>query len=150
MPIFVDFKADVRLFKDRMISQVLSHPNIKVLLTTCADADTVSAGTYDAVICAVGAEPVVPPIKGLDDYPNKIFTGKSIYGYENTLGDKTVIIGGGLVGCETAVYLSDKGIDTTIVEMLPELAVDGRRRPSARPDGTAWQKGALPHKRQMH
>ena len=121
---FVDFKADVRLFKDRMISQVLSHPNIKVLLITCADADTVSTGTYDAVICAVGAEPVVPPIKGLDDYPNKIFTGKSIYGYENTLGDKTVIIGGGLVGCETAVYLSDKGIDTTIVEMLPELAVD--------------------------
>ena len=120
----VDFKADVRLFKDRMISRVLSHPNIEVILNTCADAGTVTDGRYDAVICAVGAEPAIPPVRELAEHSDKVFPGKSIYGREAGLGKKTVIIGGGLVGCETAVYLAKLGIETTVVEMLPEVAAE--------------------------
>lgn len=41
-----------------------------------------------------------------------------IYGQEDTLGDKIVIIGGGSVGCETSIYLANMGKqDITVIEM---------------------------------
>lgn len=121
---YVDFKADIRVFKDRMTAKVLSHPNIKVLLGTCASATAVADAQFDAVICAVGSGPIKPKIKGLAEHADRIFLGKFIYGNETRLGKKTVIIGGGLVGCETAVYLADQGIDTIVVEMLPDVALE--------------------------
>ena len=41
-----------------------------------------------------------------------------------TVGDRIVVIGGGLVGCETADYLSDNGRNVTIIEMSREVAGD--------------------------
>ncbi|MEM2633434.1 MAG: FAD-dependent oxidoreductase [Nitrososphaerota archaeon] len=40
------------------------------------------------------------------------------------VGDNVVIIGGGMVGCETAEYLIKKGKKVKIIEMLPDIAVD--------------------------
>ena len=40
------------------------------------------------------------------------------------IGQKVVIIGGGFVGCETALYLADQGKQVTILEMLPDLDIE--------------------------
>jgi pyruvate/2-oxoglutarate dehydrogenase complex dihydrolipoamide dehydrogenase (E3) component len=47
-----------------------------------------------------------------------VLTGKTV------TGQKVLIAGGGLVGCETALFLDELGKNVTIVEMLPELAAD--------------------------
>jgi NADPH-dependent 2,4-dienoyl-CoA reductase/sulfur reductase-like enzyme len=47
------------------------------------------------------------------------------------VGKKVVILGGGLVGCESAVHLAQEGKDVTVVEMMKDVAVDAnvRQRP---------------------
>jgi pyruvate/2-oxoglutarate dehydrogenase complex dihydrolipoamide dehydrogenase (E3) component len=42
---------------------------------------------------------------------------------ETKTGDRVVIIGGGLLGCETGLYLTQQGKDITIVEMLDDVAL---------------------------
>jgi len=74
------------------------------------------------VIIATGATPSKPPITGIDG-ENVVTAEDVLLGKVNTK-QKVVIAGGGLVGCETAVYLHSLGRDVTIVEMLPTLAAD--------------------------
>lgn len=81
---------------------------------------------YDKLILATGATPNLPPIEGIGldgittlqsmkdaDYLRKVRDEKRIR--------KAVIIGGGLIGIETAEALNLAGIDITIVELLPQL-----------------------------
>lgn len=74
----------------------------------------------DAVIVAVGADSVIPPIPG-NRLPHVLDAWKVLSGEEICSGNVTVI-GGGLVGSETAEYLAEKGCRVTIVEMLDEIA----------------------------
>jgi NADPH-dependent 2,4-dienoyl-CoA reductase/sulfur reductase-like enzyme/rhodanese-related sulfurtransferase len=81
---------------------------------------------YDKLILATGAKPNMPPIEGIDldgittlqsmkdaDYLRRIRDDKKI--------KKAVVIGGGLIGIETAEALNLAGIEITIVELLPQL-----------------------------
>lgn len=77
----------------------------------------------DEVIIAIGAEPISLPIPGAD--------GKQVYQSHDVLNGMTetnghcVVIGGGLVGVETAEYLKAHGCENvTIIEMLDEVAKD--------------------------
>ena len=80
----------------------------------------ISSGDVDAVIIAVGAEPLILPLPGMDNG----VVATSVYGKEDTLGKNVVIIGGGQVGCETALHLIEHGIHVSIVEMQSKLAPD--------------------------
>lgn len=112
------FKKDVKDYTDYLIRQVLKS-NIKVKTLKEATKETVLNGEYDKVIFATGANPFMPPIKGIDD---QIVVGaNSVLRNERGFGDKVVVIGGGLVGCETACHVAEKSNDVTIVEMLPEI-----------------------------
>ena len=83
----------------------------------------------DVLVAAVGAEPIVPPIPGIDG--NNVVLANTLYENRESVGKKVVILGGGLVGCETAVHLAQEGKDVTVVEMLPDVCLDanGRHRP---------------------
>ena len=71
---------------------------------------------------STGAKPVVPDIPGIG---KPIVKGLSaLHGKEPDLGQKTVILGGGLIGCETGIYLDMCGRDVTIVEMKDDWAKD--------------------------
>lgn len=45
-------------------------------------------------------------------------------GHEDTLGDSVILIGGGQVGCETALHYAKLGKKVTVMEMQAELAPD--------------------------
>jgi NADPH-dependent 2,4-dienoyl-CoA reductase/sulfur reductase-like enzyme/rhodanese-related sulfurtransferase len=87
------------------------------------DEETLS---YDKLVFATGAKPVVPPVPGADR--KNVFTVKSVedsdrirsFVEENAPG-KAVIIGGGLIGVEMAECLADLALDVSIVEMLPRI-----------------------------
>ena len=82
--------------------------------------------TPDALIVAVGAEPVVPAIEGIDD-DNVVFATQAADKIDE-IGKNVVVIGGGLVGCEMGVYLSQQGHEVTVLETGPKLAPDANPR----------------------
>ena len=117
---YVSFKYALRDYKDYLVRQVEKSGVAVKLNTKAAPADL--AG-FDAVIAAVGAQPLVPPIPGVDAIP----AATSVYGREDSLGNTVVVIGGGQVGCETAMHLAKLGKSVTVVEMQSELAPDASK-----------------------
>lgn len=85
-----------------------------------ATPEMISAGNYDVVFAAVGSDPVIPPIPG-HDLPH-VIDAEACFGNLEKMGQQVVVIGGGEVGCETALYLAHGGKDVTVLEMLPALA----------------------------
>lgn len=77
----------------------------------------------DELILATGCQPLVPKIPGLDE--NRIKIANHVLGGKEIIsGKKVLIIGGGLVGCETAEFLNLYHNEITIIDMMPKLAKD--------------------------
>lgn len=79
---------------------------------------------YDALIFATGARNVDPPIKGLDKkriYGLRTLDDAKALAIEAGKAKKVVVIGGGLVGMETAEAFHERGLDVTVVEFLPHI-----------------------------
>ena len=120
-------KASVPPHKDRIGALVkyfkiqLTKLNVQVELGKKATAAGIEEFGPEALVLAAGAEPVVPRIPGLDN----IHTVQALDVLEGKVqvGDRVVVIGGGMVGCETAEFLVEKDRSVTVVEILPEMAV---------------------------
>lgn len=81
---------------------------------------------FDFLVLAPGAKPLFPSIKGIEN--KKIFTLRNINDMDKIKAEiknngvkKTVVVGGGYVGIETAENLKHLGIDTTLVEAAPHI-----------------------------
>ncbi len=85
-----------------------------------ATVESILADKPDAVIVATGAVPAIPRIPGLDNP----LTGEDILTEKVQAGHKVLVIGGGLVGIETAEFLAEQDHEVTVVEMLAEIARD--------------------------
>lgn len=80
------------------------------------------AGGYDAVIVSTGS---APKVFSLGDDAH-VYTAAQVLTGEKDCGGVTAVIGGGLVGCETALWLAQHGKKVTIVEAMDKLlAVNG-------------------------
>lgn len=112
-----DYKADLKAFKDLLIRRVKSR-DIDVIMNRTATSADVAAFDADAVILAVGSSPVVPPIEGIEH----AMQAMDVYDRLEEVGQKVLIVGGGLVGSETGLHLAARGKDVTIVEMVDEIA----------------------------
>ena len=95
-------------------------PALGVAIHLGTEATTQIMNGADAVIVAVGAHDVVLPIPGADS-KNVVSSWDVLAGKARAQGH-CVVIGGGLVGTETAVYLIHNGCTVTIVEMLDKIA----------------------------
>ncbi len=122
---FMDFKYDLRKYKDYLIAHVEQDANITVKLRTKAVPEAIRSMGFDQVICAIGAEPLIPDIPGVDG-ENVIWAGDSFTRPEQ-VGASVVVIGGGQVGCETAVHYGMQGKQVTVLEMQEKLAPDAMR-----------------------
>lgn len=84
---------------------------------------TVQTLSPDAVILATGARPWRPPVRGLDDA--RVVTAWDVLRGDVELRDRRVaMIGAGLVACETALFLAERGNQVTMVELLDRIAPD--------------------------
>lgn len=100
----------------------LVRSNVNVVLNTLVTEELVHSVNPDAIIYAAGASPIIPHIPGVDK-PH-VHTASEILAGKVDLHGNTVVIGGGLVGAETAEHIAVHCGDTTIVEMRPEIAMD--------------------------
>ena len=103
-------------------ADALERLHVPVHLNHEVTKDEVLAGDWDAVIVATGSSPKTFSL-GDDDH---VYTASQVLLKEKDCGESTVIVGGGLVGCETALWLAQHGRKVTIVEALDKiLAVNG-------------------------
>ena len=116
---YAQFKRDLGRFKNCLITQV-GKRNITVKLSTRATPELLAAENPDHMILALGAEPLVIPLPGVE----KTVKAPDVFGNENKLGQKIMVIGGGQVGAETGIHLAWLGKDATILEMQSKIAPD--------------------------
>jgi len=95
---------------------------INIQLNKEAMVDSILKENADEVIIATGAKPITPKLPGINR-KNVVLAVDVLKKAEDT-GDNVVIIGGGMIGCETAEFLRSKGKEVSIIEMLPKIARD--------------------------
>ncbi|MDE7310912.1 MAG: NAD(P)/FAD-dependent oxidoreductase [Eubacterium sp.] len=98
--------------------QILPVLGVEVKLGQEPDQEELNKA--DAVIAAVGAYNVIPPIPGAD--AANVVSAWDILAGEKKVTGRCAVIGGGLVGTETAEYLLEQGCTVSIVEMLDQIA----------------------------
>lgn len=99
----------------------LNKLGVIVHLNTEFTLDMIRDSQPDSVIIATGASPFVPNIPGKD--LNHVLTANDILQGSAQAGKRVVVIGGGLVGSETAAHLANHGHDVSIIEMNSDIFV---------------------------
>jgi 2-enoate reductase len=105
----------------------LTNLGVELKMETKVTPELITKENPDVIIVATGSTPVLPDIPGKDS-PN-VFTCTDPMLSRNIKGDNVTVIGGGITGCETALWLAEEGKQVTIIEMLPELMTGGMTVP---------------------
>ncbi|MCS7103629.1 MAG: NAD(P)/FAD-dependent oxidoreductase, partial [Candidatus Korarchaeum sp.] len=116
------FKDDLKQLLNWLVKQV-EKAGVKVELKTEATKDLVSKLKPDVLIIAVGSDFIMPSLPGVDKpfvlTPSDVILGKK------PVGQNAVVVGGGLVGCETALYIASVlGKKVKLIEMLDMILPD--------------------------
>ncbi|OUO80184.1 hypothetical protein B5F53_04255 [Blautia sp. An249] len=111
------FKKRIGVYK-RYLERMVGRSKVDVRLNTEVTPELVDELKPDYVIAAVGGHGALPPVKGIE----KALTITDYYRDEPEVGEKVLILGGGLAGAECAIGLAMEGKEATIVEMSDALA----------------------------
>lgn len=112
-----EFKADLKRLINYFAIQV--DKNKVEVVRKEATLGTIKEGKFDAVIVAVGGNPIKPDVPGIN---KQIVTGAlEVLNGKAQLGKKVIIVGGGTVGTEVGLFLAEQGKEIIIVEMLDEF-----------------------------
>ena len=76
----------------------------------------------DTIILATGSTPLLLPIPGLSDCG--YVTAQDMLDGKAQMGKNVLVVGGGMVGCEAAEYLAERGHQVTVIEMKDVIAAD--------------------------
>ncbi len=112
-----DFKADIRRLIDYLSTQV-KKAGVKIVEGE-ATSQTIKDGEFEVVIVATGSTPSVPDVPGLSK-PFVIGALDVLHGAQT--GKDVIVVGGGLPGCDIALFQAEQGKRVTIVEMMDEIA----------------------------
>jgi 2-enoate reductase len=122
-----EFKKDLR----RLLAwyeRQMEKTDVMVLKNTMVTEEIVADAAPDAIIVATGAHPMVPPIPGVDQ--EKVITAVDLLKGKKEPGKRAVVAGGGLAGCEVAIWLAHKGCTVSVVEMLDDVMIGGASVPT--------------------
>jgi NADPH-dependent 2,4-dienoyl-CoA reductase/sulfur reductase-like enzyme len=109
-------KSEVLRYRDYQVRK-LDELGVDVHTGVDVTADVVEREDPDVVVLATGAEPLFPPIPGIDG-PTVVDAQDILYRrVPFAAGDHIAIVGGSATGCETAELLVEEGVDVTILEM---------------------------------
>lgn len=115
----VSFKPEIMDYYHWIVRQA-QESGIQIVYNKEVTPEYVREIAPDVFIDASGAVPFLPPVKGIE----KVETFEKALLSQTYEGNRIVVIGGGLVGCETAYKLSEMGKKVTVVEMLPDILME--------------------------
>ncbi len=101
----------------------LKKASVKIILNTEVTPELVEREKPDVVIIATGSKPIQPKIKGIEKI--KVTTCIDLLLGKKKAGESVVVVGGGLVGCETALWLAKQKRKVTVIEKMPDLMMAG-------------------------
>ena len=111
------WKKDLLALVDWLETQ-LQESSVALNLNTEVTPEYITKYNPDVLIVSTGSTPCKPDIPGVESALTAIDVLKGV-----AVGDRIVICGGGLVGCEVAWYLAELDKEVTIVEMLGEIGM---------------------------
>jgi 2,4-dienoyl-CoA reductase-like NADH-dependent reductase (Old Yellow Enzyme family)/thioredoxin reductase len=117
----LEIKADMKRYTEWLVQQTENASGVTIKLNTNATAEKVASDKADAVIVAVGTDPVVADFPGADR-KNVFWVGDVNIGNAK-VGENVMVIGGGFTGSETALQLAKDGKKVTVVDMLDLLTL---------------------------
>jgi 2-enoate reductase len=110
-----EFKKDLKDF-NRYMSRKINKLRVDLRLGRDATAKMVKEANPDVVIIATGGSFIIPKIPGVNRY--NVFTAVDLLLGRKKAGEKVLVLGGGVIGCETGIHLAQKSRKVTIVEAL--------------------------------
>ena len=116
-PFKQEFAGYIKYMRDR-----LERDGVSLEFNRELTIEDIAREKPDTVVVATGGKPLIPGIPGIDG-PNVVKASDVLTG-SKVAGQNVLVAGGGLVGCETALFLDELGKNVTIVEQLGELASD--------------------------
>lgn len=116
-----DFKQDLRGYIKYLLTQV-KKLDVSIELEKEATPELVQKMAPEVVLVATGATSIVPEIKGVDR--DAVVTAIDLLLGKKEVGKTVVVAGGGMIGCELAVYLGQRGKQVTVIEMLGDIATN--------------------------
>jgi 2,4-dienoyl-CoA reductase-like NADH-dependent reductase (Old Yellow Enzyme family)/thioredoxin reductase len=114
-------KDEITPFIDYLSGQ-LKQKGVEVRLNTKVTRQEIENINPEVVISATGALPLIPPIPGVDS--ENVVSAWDALLHPEKVDQNVVIIGGGMVGCEVACFLSEKGKTVILIEMLEDVGLD--------------------------
>ena len=115
-------KEKILWFLDYLLTR-LSKEGVALRLGRPATVQGILRGKPDAVILATGAKPVVSAFRAANGA--KMHSSWDVLaGRKNVKGERVAVVGGGTVGCETALFLAPHNRKVTVIEMLDSIAPD--------------------------
>jgi len=112
-------KEELKNILDYLTGQMKTL-KIPVKLGVKVDSGLIKKTRPDVIVIATGSKPSIPAVEG----KAKILTSHDVLGRKIPKAENFLIIGGGMVGCELAEYLVEKGKKVSVVEILREIASD--------------------------
>ena len=95
---------------------------VKIHMNTTVDLEMVKAEKPDAVIVSTGSKTLILPIEGIEN--PAIIHGSDLLDGKRAAGKKVLVVGGGMVGCETAAFLGEQQHDVTVIEFRDTVGAD--------------------------
>jgi 2,4-dienoyl-CoA reductase-like NADH-dependent reductase (Old Yellow Enzyme family)/thioredoxin reductase len=117
------YKWAIKDFKDYLITR-MDKTGVKVLLNTAANPEIIKAKGYDTVLVAVGADPNIPKIPGVNG--SNVYNIIDSYSKEQSMGKNVVFIGGGEFGADAGMHLAKAGHNVTMLTSEKELFPENR------------------------
>lgn len=110
------FKADMKRYLDWAMRATLATPGLEIKLSTEATPAVIAAERPDTLIVAAGSVPVVAAIPGAAG--ENVFQAEDVVTGRQETGGKVAVIGAGLTGAETALYLAQSGREVYLIDRL--------------------------------
>lgn len=117
----IDFKHEMYELGQTLERQARAE-GVEIRRGTLVTPEYAKKEAPDAIILAVGSNPIVPPLPGI--HGDNVVVVNNYYLEQDKVKDSVVVLGGGLAGCECAVHLAQSGKQVHLVEMRDTLAPD--------------------------
>jgi 2-enoate reductase len=123
-----EFKKEVRELNEWYKQEINAQEQIEIRMQEEATPDKIKELNPDVVILAVGSTAIMPKLPGIEK--NHVMSCVDALEDKKPIGQKVVIVGGGLVGCEMALEYIQQGKYVAIVEALDDIMSAGEAVPT--------------------
>ena len=103
----------------RFLTRQINILGVECFTNMTVSLQLVEEKNPDAVVIATGAKPAWPDIPGIDS--EHVVLAEDVISGKKQVGDRVVVVGGGLIGMETSLALAKDGKRVTLIEMCPKI-----------------------------